>query len=737
MDISDQIIDVLVIEDDDDYATLIRDYLSGSDYCVSTCSDLTAGLSCLRDSEVDAVLLDLGLSDAGDIPNLVRVQSVNPTVPVIVITSLADNEMALEMLRRGAQDYLIKGQFNGFNLQRAIGHSIERKQLLDQSKHDAAHLSTISMIGRISSSYQHVSCLMDATAGEIKKIVPFDRLWLMAPADGTEGYLERYGLDQDVSTSYDEKTQQRAKPVPGGPLTSSHGSILSRDDLAGYPETSPWAQVLLDTGLDSFLQVPLNLLGRHVGVLALASKEKHAYSEDHLRALEEVGAQIAGPIAQADAVSRLEQMLDSQATAAALAHAVSRSLVLNDVLLSAKPYIVEMLPSSHTTVNLVKHESGTFSRVYVVGDELPGYPALEDESLDGSATVEVVESKSPLLLNNLDPSDPSLRWDLRAAVELGIRSMLIVPLRVEGHVVGTIAWADLLPDRFMQSDIDIAVTVSMHIAGAIANCELHQRSIEGAQRLLAIQRLESKNNELKTANEVKQVMISNVSHELRTPLASILAFADMLNRDREEALPDQYKLMVNMIRRGGRQLDLLISDLLTMSRMQSDAFQLKFGLIEISSLVEETVALITPLTSTKSQEIKVTIDCRESHVEADRSRLGQVLLNILSNASKYSPELSSIEIHVSDDSETLRISITDHGSGMSEEEQGQLFERFSRLDNDATRSEQGTGIGLSIVKKLVALHHGLVHVESTPGEGSTFTIAIPVRQPDNTRERAA
>jgi signal transduction histidine kinase len=277
----------------------------------------------------------------------------------------------------------------------------------------------------------------------------------------------------------------------------------------------------------------------------------------------------------------------------------------------------------------------------------------------------------------------------------------------------------------------------MQLAGAIANCALHERTIEAAEERAAMEHLQSANKELAIANEIKAQLISNVSHELRTPLTSMLAFADMLNRDRQGVLTDQYKDMVRLIRRSGRQLDLLISDLLMMSRLQTGEFKLSYEQFRLQDLVDEVAGVISSITESKRQPINIELDDPQLLIEADRSRVAQVLLNILSNASKYSDEGSPIGLKATEEGGRALLSVQDHGHGISAEEKSRIFQRFSRLDNDATRGAPGTGLGLSIVKTLVDLHCGSVEVESEPGAGTTFTVAIPLKAVGAHSERAA
>jgi signal transduction histidine kinase len=271
----------------------------------------------------------------------------------------------------------------------------------------------------------------------------------------------------------------------------------------------------------------------------------------------------------------------------------------------------------------------------------------------------------------------------------------------------------------------------MQVAGALANAELYSKRLRLEQEHAERMRLEVENKKLEASNETKAFVISNVSHELRTPLTSVLAFADMLHRNRRNSFTDNELLQISMIRHSGRQLDLLISDLLTMSRMEKGQLDLAYSEFLVSDLLQEIVTVMSSVTQTQGQKLSFTCPDEELTITADRTRLYQVICNLVSNASKYSPESSPIDISCESDGATVSIAIRDYGAGISEEEQKEIFERFRRLDNDATRSQKGTGLGLHIVKSLVELHHGDVEVESYEGLGSVFTIRIPLTPPQS------
>lgn len=252
-----------------------------------------------------------------------------------------------------------------------------------------------------------------------------------------------------------------------------------------------------------------------------------------------------------------------------------------------------------------------------------------------------------------------------------------------------------------------------------AHDTLEQRVAERTEELRSTQK------SAEQANKAKSEFISRISHELRTPMNSILGFSQLLETDHSEPLSERQQEFVAHILGAGQHLLILIDEVLDLSRIESGRMQLFMEMVDPGEVLQECVHLIQPL----AEKHRVILEVRETPktvpaVRADRTRLKQILLNLMSNAVKYNHAGGRAMVmcdEVSD--EVIRISVTDTGPGLPEGRKDEVFEPFARLG--AERSEvEGTGIGLSITKRLVELMGGTLGVQSTPGEGSTFWVAL-------------
>lgn len=222
--------------------------------------------------------------------------------------------------------------------------------------------------------------------------------------------------------------------------------------------------------------------------------------------------------------------------------------------------------------------------------------------------------------------------------------------------------------------------------------------------------------------QVRRDFVANVSHELRTPVSSIRAMAETLI-DTETLEPEMSGEFLNTIVRESDRLTSLVDDLLHLARIESDRRPLTLAEIDLNAVIEHvTQRVMAPITA-KEQLLVVEMPTA-LRVTADQDALVQILVNLLDNARKYSPEGGRITIQVSCDT-MLRITVRDTGYGIPAEDLERVFERFYRVDRARTRAQGGTGLGLAIVKHLVELHGGRIQVTSELGEGSAFTVLLP------------
>jgi signal transduction histidine kinase/DNA-binding response OmpR family regulator len=232
------------------------------------------------------------------------------------------------------------------------------------------------------------------------------------------------------------------------------------------------------------------------------------------------------------------------------------------------------------------------------------------------------------------------------------------------------------------------------------------------------------------ANHAKDEFLSTMSHELRTPMNAILNLSESLQEDTYGAINPQQRHILGTIRESGEHLLSLINDILDVSKAESGRIELQPEPIDLKGLIDSALRLINPQAMKKRLRIFTALDSNLGTIAADGRRLKQMLVNLLGNAVKFTPQGGQVGLEVTRESEgeSIRFTVWDSGIGIPDDKIALLFQPFMQLDTALSREYAGTGLGLALVRRLAELHGGSVGVESKPGEGSRFWFVIPVLQ---------
>ena len=232
--------------------------------------------------------------------------------------------------------------------------------------------------------------------------------------------------------------------------------------------------------------------------------------------------------------------------------------------------------------------------------------------------------------------------------------------------------------------------------------------------------------EAERSNRFKDQFLSTMSHELRTPLNAVVGFSDLLTEEHYGPLNERQKRYVNHIQTGGKHLLRLINDILDLSKIEAGRLQLMIEDVGVRTALIEVLDTMRPLADKKSQTL-AEHSAAELCVRADPTRFRQMLMNLVGNAIKFTPEGGRIELSAQEMGETVRVDVRDNGPGIPAEEQQRIFEAFYRLGR-SEKAIEGTGLGLAITRRLVELHGGHLGIESKPGEGSCFFFTLPAAE---------
>jgi signal transduction histidine kinase len=219
-------------------------------------------------------------------------------------------------------------------------------------------------------------------------------------------------------------------------------------------------------------------------------------------------------------------------------------------------------------------------------------------------------------------------------------------------------------------------------------------------------------------------LVAAFAHELRTPLGYVTSTVDLVQSDLEAMSPGELRAMLGRIRRGTVWLENLVENLASSASLESGRFRLRLRPLELRGCIEDALELVRPLLERRGQRADLTCPTEPLLVDGDETRLGQVFVNLLVNAHKYSAADDRFDVRVAASGRWIRVRVEDHGPGIPVEEQARIFERYERGRDAAARSS-GLGLGLSLVQAIVERHGGSVGVRSTRGRGAAFVVTLP------------
>lgn len=332
------------------------------------------------------------------------------------------------------------------------------------------------------------------------------------------------------------------------------------------------------------------------------------------------------------------------------------------------------------------------------------FEAATDDMIEGArrTAVPVDSSIAGWVYSNSEPlivedalRDPRFFREVDVLTDFQTKNILGVPLRTKDKAIGVIEAVNKLEGDYNQEDMRVLQTLAAQAAIAIENSRLFQQSD----------------------------LIAEMVHELRTPLGALTAAAHLLQRPDLPA--DQRDKLSKTVYQEVQRLNGMANDFLELARLESGRVRFTREPVHLGGLIGECIEIVRPQAEEQDVSLESDLDPSLAPVPGDRDRLKQVFLNLLTNAIKYNRQEGTVRVSLSRVDDRIRAAVADEGKGIPPEYLPHIFERFYRVP-DQEGNVGGTGLGLSIAKRIVEAHHGSIDVESTPGEGSSFAVKLPI-----------
>jgi len=499
--------------------------------------------------------------------------------------------------------------------------------------------------------------------------------------------------------------------------------LTSDDSYIGRDPVSVAAVEL--GGVRTLIVVPMLKENELIGAFALARQEVRPFTDKQIALVTSFAAQAVIAIENTRLLTELRQRTDELGRSVGelralgeVSQAVNSTLDLETVLSTIVAKAVQLSNTDAGAIYVFDQMDREFHlrATYGMDRELIDALGKEHISLEERNVALVLAQREPVQAPDLreEASNVLNAISLRA----GFRARLTAPLIRGRDIVGMLVVRRREPGAFPQTTVDLIKTFAAQSVLAIQNARLFHE-------------IEDKSRELEVAGQHKSQFLANMSHELRTPLNAIIGYSEILQEDvadvgQESLVPDLKK-----IEGAGRHLLGLINDILDLSKVEAGRMEVFLEDIEIVPLLEEVRSLIVPLAEKNGNTLEFRVAQNLGTMRTDRTKLKQSLLNILSNGSKFTENgrltLAAERYADADGRPMMRFAVSDTGIGMHEEQLGRLFQAFSQADASTTKKYGGTGLGLAISRQFCRLLGGDIAVTSRPGEGSTFTITLPVR----------
>ena len=438
---------------------------------------------------------------------------------------------------------------------------------------------------------------------------------------------------------------------------------------------------------------------------------------DELESLADQFNDMAGRLEEsyADLEKRVELRTRELATLGEVSQTVNSTLELETVLSTIVAKAVQLSDTDAGAIYVYDEQEQDFTLRATYGMSEEFSAAITEHRIDlrNTAVGRATDNREPVQVPDLNDEPPSAVKDI--VLREGYRALLVVPLLRPDRVVGALVVRRRQPGEFAKRTIDLLQTFASQSVIAIQNARLFQE-------------IEEKGRQLEIASQHKSQFLANMSHELRTPLNAIIGLTEMMTEHSARFGTEKALEPLRRVLRAGRHLLMLINDILDLSKIEAGKLELNIESVPIAPMIEEVSGTSRPLAEQNGNRLVVECPADVGALQADPVRLRQTLLNLLSNACKFTKQGDvrlSVKRMKDDGKPWLEFSVADSGIGMTPEQMEKLFQEFTQADSTTSRQFGGTGLGLAITRRLCRMMGGDVTVTSELGKGSTFTIRLP------------
>ena len=492
--------------------------------------------------------------------------------------------------------------------------------------------------------------------------------------------------------------------------------------IADYPdglsESKSW-------GFRAGLVTPLLRQDEAIGAILLRRKAPGPFSAEQIALVETFAAQAVIAIENVRLFNETKEALERQTAVSELLKTISRTVFDLEPTLGAVVENAARLVDADVAWMTERVDAETFRW----GARWGRTPELERRFADagprlprgliGNTSVMAKLYRDGHVFNMADiQNDLELLERSHVVKATAARSVMGVPMRSEGTILGAFVLGRITMRPFTERDVQLAETFADQAAIAIQNVRLFNE-------------IQTKSRELEVANRHKSEFLANMSHELRTPLNAIIGFSEvLLQKIFGDVNPKQQEYLEDVLS-SGKHLLTLINDILDLSKIEAGRMELDLARFSMKAAVDSGITIVRERAARHGIALAAAVPADLPLIEADERKVKQILYNLLSNAVKFTPDGGRVDVRVATENGDIRVDVQDTGIGIAADDKARVFEEFRQVGRE--RSREGTGLGLTLTKRFVELHGGRIGFESAPGKGSTFWFTLPITRPDEVK----